>query len=95
MRYLATMEGTNFMVTQLLAEIANSYYELLTLDAQLRILQENIDIQQKALAVVKSQKESTRVTELAVKRFEAEVFKTSSFQFEIQQKAQLKLQLVA
>ena len=74
------------MVTHLIAEIANSYYELLTLDAQLRILQENIDIQKRALTVVKSQKESTRVTELAVRRFEAEVFKTSSLQFEIQQK---------
>ena len=86
MRYLATVEGKNFMVTHLIAEIANSYYELLTLDAQLRILQENIDIQKKALTVVKSQKDSSRVTELAVKRFEAEVFKTSSIQFELQQK---------
>ncbi|MES2628531.1 MAG: TolC family protein, partial [Bacteroidota bacterium] len=44
-RYLGTVEGKNFMVTNLIAEIANSYYELLALDNQLSILQQNIDIQ--------------------------------------------------
>ncbi|MEP3387712.1 MAG: TolC family protein, partial [Reichenbachiella sp.] len=34
-RYLASVEGRNFMVTNLIAEISNSYYELLALDNQL------------------------------------------------------------
>ena len=85
-RYLASIEGKNFLVTQLIAEIANSYYELLTLDNQLVILKQNIEIQSNALEVVKLQKQSTRVTELAVRRFEAEVLKTKSLQFDIQQK---------
>jgi len=38
------------------------------------------------LKIVKMEKESTRVTELAVRRFEAEVFHTRSLQFDIQQK---------
>jgi outer membrane protein, multidrug efflux system len=33
-RYLSSIEGKNFMMTNLAAEIANSYYELLALDTQ-------------------------------------------------------------
>ncbi|MGY5355168.1 TolC family protein [Wenyingzhuangia sp. IMCC45467] len=85
-RYLATVEGKNFMVTNLIAEIANSYYELLALDNQLEILKRNIKLQSNALEIVKLQKQSARVTELAVKRFEAQVYSTKSIQFDIQQK---------
>lgn len=84
-RYLSSVEGKNFMVTNLIAEIADSYYELLALDNQLEIVNSNIGIQNNALEIVKLQKESARVTELAVKKFEAEVYKTRSLQFDIQQ----------
>lgn len=85
-RYLSTVEGRNFMVTNLIAEIANSYYELLALDNQLDIVKKNIEIQNNALEIVKLQKESTRVTELAVRKFEAEVYNTRSLQYDIRQK---------
>lgn len=84
-KYLATVEGKNFMVTNLIAEIANSYYELLALDNQLAIVKQNIELQNNALKIVKFQKEATRVTELAVKRFEAQVYDTQSLEFKIQQ----------
>lgn len=84
-RYLATVEGRNFVITNLIAEIANSYYELLALDNQLENVRRNIDIQTNALEIVRLQKEGSRVTELAVRKFEAEVLKTRSLQYEIQQ----------
>lgn len=84
-RYLATVEGKNFVVTQLVSEIAESYYELLSLDNQLDVLKKNIEIQNNALRIVKLQKEAAKVTELAVKKFEAEVLKTTSMQYMIQQ----------
>src|SRR6185369_11044852 len=68
-RYLSTVEGKNFMVTHLVAEIANSYYELMALDNQLEILKQNIEIQKNALEIVKMEKLSAKVTELAVIRF--------------------------
>jgi len=77
-RYLSSIEGKNFMVTQLVAEIARSYYELMALDNQLDVLQRNIGIQTAALEIVKLEKEAARVTELAVQRFEAEVLKNKS-----------------
>lgn len=84
-RYLATVEGKNFVLTNLVAEIANSYYELVALDNQLDIVQQNISLQKNALEVVKIQKEASRVTELAVQKFQAEVLKSQSLEFDIQQ----------
>ncbi|HPM30970.1 MAG TPA: efflux transporter outer membrane subunit [Chryseolinea sp.] len=84
-RYLSTVEGKNFMVTNLIAEIANSYFELLALDNQLDLVKQNIEIQSDALDVVRQQKQAARVTELAVRRFEAQVLNTRSLQFGIQQ----------
>jgi NodT family efflux transporter outer membrane factor (OMF) lipoprotein len=84
-RYLASVEGKNFMVTNLITEIANSYYELIALDNQLDIIRRNIDIQASALNIVKQQKDAARVTQLAVNRFEAQLLNTKNLQFEIQQ----------
>ncbi|MCB0762182.1 MAG: efflux transporter outer membrane subunit [Flavobacteriales bacterium] len=85
MRYLGTIEGKNFMVTNLISEIANSYYELLALDNELAIVNRNIEIQTDAFEIVKLQKQAARVTELAVKRFEAQVLKTRGLKYEILQ----------
>jgi len=84
-KYLSTIEGKNFIVTNLIAEIANSYFELLALDNQLALVKQNIEIQSDALEVVRQQKQAAQVTELAVRRFEALVLNTRSLQFGIQQ----------
>jgi NodT family efflux transporter outer membrane factor (OMF) lipoprotein len=84
-RYLASVEGKNFVVTQLVSEIARSYYELTALDNRLEVLTRNIEIQQNALAIVKLEKQAARVTELAVQRFEAEVLKNQSRRFKLEQ----------
>lgn len=82
-RYLSSVEGKNFVLTNLIAEVANSYYELLALDNQLATVKQNIELQKKALEVIKVQKEATRVTELAVQKFRAEVLNSQSLEFEI------------
>ncbi|MES2518578.1 MAG: efflux transporter outer membrane subunit [Bacteroidota bacterium] len=84
--YLASVEGKNFLVTNIVAEIANSYYELMALDNELDIIRKNILILNNALSIIRQEKDAAKVTELAVRRFEAEVFKTQSLQYEIQQK---------
>lgn len=83
--YLASVEGKNFMMTHLISEIAQSYYELLALDNQLAVLKQNIQIQTNALEIVKLQKAAAKVTELAVRKFEAEVYKNRGRQFYIEQ----------
>lgn len=84
-RYLSTVEGKNFVLSNLIGEIANSYYELISLDSQLEVIRQSIQLQKNALAVVKLQKEASRVTELAVQKFQAEVLKSQSLEFDIQQ----------
>jgi NodT family efflux transporter outer membrane factor (OMF) lipoprotein len=86
LRYLSSMEGKNFMITNLVAEIANSYYELMALDNVLNIIKNNIEIQTNALQVVKQQKDAGKVSQLAVNRFEAQLLNTKNRQYEIFQK---------
>lgn len=85
-RYLSSVEGKNFMTTNLISEIAESYYELMALDNQLAIIQQNIAIQDNVLKTVRLLKESARANELVVKRFEAQVLNTQSLQYAIRQK---------
>jgi multidrug efflux system outer membrane protein len=85
-RYLSSVEGRNFLRTNLVAEVASSYYELLALDSQLAIVRQNISLQKSALELVKVQKEAARVTELAVQKFSAEVWHTQSLEFGLLQK---------
>lgn len=85
-RYLSSVEGKNFMVTNLIAEIAASYYELMALDNQKEIVQKNIEIQSNALQIIKQEKEAAKVTQLAVNRFEAQLLNTKNLQYDIQQK---------
>jgi NodT family efflux transporter outer membrane factor (OMF) lipoprotein len=84
-RYLAGVEGRNFMVTNLVAEIANAYYELIALDKRLELIQQFIGIQDEALHTVRLQKQAARVTELSVLKFEAELLKTQARQYSIRQ----------
>lgn len=83
-RYLASVEAKNFMVTELVAEIARSYYELVALDNRIDILTRNVAVQKDALEVVRLEKEAARVTELAVQRFEAEVLKNQSRLYDVE-----------
>jgi NodT family efflux transporter outer membrane factor (OMF) lipoprotein len=85
-KYLSTVEGKNLVITNLVAEIANSYYELLSLDNQLDIIRETIKLQKDGLEIVKIQKQASIVTELAVKQFEAQVLNSQSMEFDILQK---------
>lgn len=85
LRYEATIQERNFLVTEIVAEIANSYYDLVALDAQLDILDRNIGIQQDALEIVKMKKLAARETELGVQRFQAEVVKNQGRRYTLEQ----------
>ena len=85
-RYLSSVEGKNFVLTGLIAEVANSYYELLALDNQMEIVKQTIALQENALEIVKVQKEASRATELAVQKFQAEVLSSRGLEYDILQK---------
>jgi NodT family efflux transporter outer membrane factor (OMF) lipoprotein len=85
LKYLSTIEGRNFMVTNMIAEISSSYYELLALDNMMSIIKQNIELQENALKMVRLEKEAAKVSQLAVNRFEAQLLHTQNLQYDIQQ----------
>jgi NodT family efflux transporter outer membrane factor (OMF) lipoprotein len=84
-RFLASEKARHLVVTTLVAEIARSYYELLSLDNELVFIQENIQLQQTAVELINAQKAAGRATELAVKQVTAQLLNTRSRESLVQQ----------
>ena len=88
--YLASVEGRNFAVTQLVAEVADNYYELMALDNQLEIVEQFVMNLKEAQRVAELQKIAGRNTSLPVSRFDAEIKKNESRKFQITQEIVVK-----
>ena len=71
--YLASMEGANYVISNLVADVAIYYNKLLALDHELDIIRQTIQKQQQAVEVIKLQKEAGRANELAVQQFKAQL----------------------
>ncbi|MES1213267.1 MAG: TolC family protein, partial [Singulisphaera sp.] len=78
LRFLGSIDGRNYIVTRLVAEISENYYQLMSLDKQLETLDGTITLMEQSLELAKAQKEGARGTELGVQRFLAEVRKNQS-----------------
>jgi multidrug efflux system outer membrane protein len=83
--YLASIEGRHYVVTNLVAEVASTYFELMALDNQMEIVDSYIAILTRIKSMVDLQLAAARVTSLAVRRFEAEVLKNQSRKYKILQ----------
>jgi NodT family efflux transporter outer membrane factor (OMF) lipoprotein len=81
-QYLASMEGTNLVLTSLIADVATAYFELLALDHAREILGQSVKRQEEALEVVRLQKAAGRANELAVQQFEAQLAETRALERE-------------
>lgn len=95
-RYLASTEGKNFILTNLVSDLASAYYELQSIDETIRIIDETIVLQEQAFEVVKAKKEAALLNELAVKQFEAQLinlqaFRTSLLQQVIETESRINL----
>ncbi|MBS1956023.1 MAG: TolC family protein [Cyanobacteria bacterium SZAS-4] len=77
-RMIAQYEVRNFLISRLVTEIAKNYYELMALDNSLKILDENIRIQEAAFLKMQALKQYAKANQLAVNRFEAQLNKTRS-----------------
>lgn len=77
-QYLATIEGTNLVITSLIAEVALAYFELLALDHWQEILTQTVARQTQALDIMRVQKEAGRANELAVQQLEAQLASTEA-----------------
>lgn len=77
-RYCEAIEARNYLITRLVADTAESYYELASLDRRLVFLNQTIELQQQSLEAAKLQVLAARGTELGVQRFLGEVRKNES-----------------
>jgi NodT family efflux transporter outer membrane factor (OMF) lipoprotein len=84
-RVLSSEAMKHVVTTNLIAEIANSYYELIALDQSIAIIDKNIAIQENALEMVIVMKEAAATNELAVKQFKAQLLNIKAIKVELQQ----------
>jgi NodT family efflux transporter outer membrane factor (OMF) lipoprotein len=85
-RYIGAAEDRNYLITQLVADTAENYYELASLDKRLVYLSQTIQLQQQSLEVARAQKAAARGTELPIQRFLAEVRKNESQRLIVKQR---------
>lgn len=85
LRYLGTIEGRNYVVTRLVAEIAENYFGLMANDKRIENLNRIISLQEHSLEVAEQKKIAGQGTELAVQRFVAEIRKNTSEKLIIRQ----------
>lgn len=83
--FLSSTEGTKFITTNLITEVALAYYELIALDNEREILTETIRNQEEVLDVIRYQKEAGRANELVVQQFKAQQLSTQTLEREVLQ----------
>lgn len=84
-RSLATVEGSNLVVTSLVADVAIAWYELLALDRLATTTHDTAQRQREGLEFVRLQKEAGHVTELAVQQFEVQLASTKALEASVAQ----------
>ncbi len=85
-RVLASAEGEHWLRTNIIANVATLYYELLALDAEIQVAEQNTVLQQRAYEIMQAQKEAGRATELAVQQFSAQIYNTRALVFQLRQR---------
>jgi NodT family efflux transporter outer membrane factor (OMF) lipoprotein len=83
--YLASVAGKNFVTSNLVAEVATAYYELIALDNALDIVLKTIAKREEALEAAEWQKEAGRADLLAVQQFRAQLLNARSLEIELSQ----------
>lgn len=85
-RLLASERGRQLVQTDLVAEVARTYYEVLATDQELEILTRNARLQARTVELSRIQKEGGRATELAVQQFVAQQRRTEALTAEARQR---------
>ena len=74
--YLQTIAANQLVKTQLIANIASTYYQLLSLDAQVKVAQQNLVNRNESIETIHALKDAGNVNEVGVKQTEAQKYAT-------------------
>jgi multidrug efflux system outer membrane protein len=66
--YLQTYEARKAVQTEIVAQVADGYYNLLMMDAQLEVARRNVSLSDSIVAILQLQKTAGEVTELAIQQ---------------------------
>lgn len=83
--FLATEEARKVVFTNIISEVARTYYNLMILDQQIDIYTRNLELQERAVETIKYQKEGGKVTELAVELIESQYLNLQSYVLDLKQ----------
>lgn len=72
--YLQSIAAHQAVKTRLIASIASTYYQLLSLDEQIKITEETVATRENSLETTKALKEAGNLTEVGVKQTEAQLY---------------------
>ncbi|RXG24222.1 efflux transporter outer membrane subunit [Leeuwenhoekiella aequorea] len=81
--YLQTVEAHKAVKTQLIANIASAYFQLLALDEQLAVTERTIETRSSSLETTRALKEAGNVTEVGVKQTEAQLYTAQALRLDI------------
>ncbi|QXP50887.1 efflux transporter outer membrane subunit [Cellulophaga sp. HaHa_2_1] len=82
--YLQNVSGHQAVKTQLISSIANTYYNLLALDAQLEVTKETIATRESGVVTIKALKDAGQVTQVAVDQNVAQYNSARALQVDIE-----------
>jgi HAE1 family hydrophobic/amphiphilic exporter-1 len=83
--YLQTQEARKALQTRIVADVANGYYNLLMLDAQLGIARANLALNDSTLKIIRLQFDAGEVTALGVQQAEAQELSSAGLIPQLQQ----------
>lgn len=81
--YLQSVAAHKAVKTELIANIASVYFQLLAFDEQLRITEETIRTRESSLETTKALKDAGTVSEVAVKQTEAQLYSAKALMVDI------------
>jgi multidrug efflux system outer membrane protein len=85
LRKEAALGLAQFAQAQLITTVAEYYYTLAALDAELEIIKKNVALQQRAFETIEIQKSGGRANELGVTQIEAQLLHTQGLEFLLKQ----------
>ncbi len=71
-QYFAQKENFEALKTRIIAQVAQAYYRLVALDEQLKIAEENVQLSEEVLRIMRLQYESGEINSLALEQSEAQ-----------------------
>jgi len=74
--YLQSIAAQQAVQTQLIASIASTYFQLMALDAQLKVVDSTLGNRTKSIETIKALKDAGNVNEVGVKQTEAQLYTT-------------------